>query len=131
MNSERYTQEPRAINLTPRLREVAALVSEGLTIEQIGLHLGISRYTAKFHITKLGEMINKPGMVNIAVWWVTGGKDIEATPAAVGRPSKGGAENVRQALEFVECGGSLEFAARRYNVSENTLMKRLKSKRRA
>lgn len=61
--------------MTRRLRQVAELVSQGKRIKEIADELGISKHTVKFHVGQIGAFIGKPGLVNVAVWWVTEGRN--------------------------------------------------------
>ena len=42
-----------AVSLTPREMEVLALVAEGMANKEIGFRLGISAYTARFHVESI------------------------------------------------------------------------------
>ena len=60
---EQLRAEPPAEPLTGRESEVLALVADGLTNKAIGLRLGISEHTVKFH---LGSAMNKLGAASRA-----------------------------------------------------------------
>ena len=55
--SEEGTAQP----LTPRERDVIALVAEGLSNKEIGFRLGISPDTAKFHVGRLIDKLDATG----------------------------------------------------------------------
>jgi DNA-binding NarL/FixJ family response regulator len=67
---EGHDDEPLAEPLTPREREVLALVAEGLSNKAIAEELGISDQTVKFHVAsitgKLGAA-NRTEAVRLAV----------------------------------------------------------------
>lgn len=48
-------------SLTPRERDVIALLAEGLSNKEIGCRLGISPDTAKFHVGRLIEKLDATG----------------------------------------------------------------------
>lgn len=60
-------------DLTPRLRDVAELVAEGLTDKQIAARLGIGYNTARIHVAAVAFRLKIPGGNNtrvlIARWW--------------------------------------------------------------
>ena len=60
-------------DLTPRLREVAQLVAEGLTDKQIAGRLGLEYNTARVHVAAVAFRLKIPGGNNtrvlIARWW--------------------------------------------------------------
>lgn len=51
------TEQP----LTPRERDVIALIAEGLSNKEIGCRLGISPDTAKFHVGRLIDKLDATG----------------------------------------------------------------------
>lgn len=53
--------EPVNIELTPRERDVLALMAEGASNKSIARHLGISVHTAKFHVGSLLEKLDATG----------------------------------------------------------------------
>ena len=53
--------EPIDIELTPRERDVLALMAEGASNKSIARHLGISVHTAKFHVGSLLEKLDATG----------------------------------------------------------------------
>jgi DNA-binding CsgD family transcriptional regulator len=55
--SEEGTGQP----LTPRERDVIALIAEGLSNKEIGCRLGISPDTAKFHVGRLIDKLDATG----------------------------------------------------------------------
>src|SRR5258708_24983645 len=55
--SEGGTEQP----LTPRERDVIALIAEGLSNKEIGCRLGISPDTAKFHVGRLIDKLDATG----------------------------------------------------------------------
>jgi DNA-binding CsgD family transcriptional regulator len=55
--SEGGTEQP----LTPRERDVIALIAEGLSNKEIGWRLGISPDTAKFHVGRLIDKLDATG----------------------------------------------------------------------
>jgi DNA-binding CsgD family transcriptional regulator len=52
---------PVNIELTPRERDVLALMAEGASNKSIARHLGISVHTAKFHVGSLLEKLDATG----------------------------------------------------------------------
>lgn len=59
-----------APRLTPRQREVAALVTQGLTNREIGEHLGIDERSAEGHIERIRLRLGVRSRAQIAAWWV-------------------------------------------------------------
>ncbi len=55
--SQAETDQP----LTPRERDVIALIAEGLSNKEIGSRLGISPDTAKFHVGRLIDKLDATG----------------------------------------------------------------------
>jgi DNA-binding NarL/FixJ family response regulator len=66
--SRRAAAEPLVEPLTPREREVLALLAQGLANRAIGERLGISEHTAKFHVNailgKLGAQTRAEAVVH-------------------------------------------------------------------
>ena len=63
---------PHAIRITCREREVIALVAEGLTNNQIAVHLIISPYTVKVHVTNLLRKFGVANRTQLAVAFIKG-----------------------------------------------------------
>jgi DNA-binding CsgD family transcriptional regulator len=57
------------VRLTPRQRQVAALVEAGLTNQQIGHRLGISARTVRKHLEDIFELTGATSRTQVAVWW--------------------------------------------------------------
>jgi pimeloyl-ACP methyl ester carboxylesterase/DNA-binding CsgD family transcriptional regulator len=57
--------------LTARQREVAALVSEGMTNREIGNRLGISERSAEGHIERIRHRLDARSRAQIAAWWAS------------------------------------------------------------
>jgi DNA-binding CsgD family transcriptional regulator len=53
--------EPHGIDLTPRERDVLALMAEGASNKTIARQLGISVHTAKFHVGSLLDKLDATG----------------------------------------------------------------------
>jgi DNA-binding CsgD family transcriptional regulator len=67
--SDPSTAEPHVREmLTPREREVAALVARGLTNRQIAEHLVISARTAEGHVERLRDKLACSSRAQVAVW---------------------------------------------------------------
>jgi DNA-binding NarL/FixJ family response regulator len=64
-----------AAELSPREREVLALVAEGLPNKLISRRLGISEKTVKAHLTSIFRSIGVDDRTQAAVWAVTNGVD--------------------------------------------------------
>lgn len=60
--------------LTQRQREVARLVTEGLTNRQIGQRLGIEERSAEGHIERIRLRLGVRSRAQIAAWWVASGR---------------------------------------------------------
>ena len=58
--------------LTPRQLEVARGVAEGLTDEEIGARLGLTRSTVRLHLTGAFQRLGLKSRTALAVWWVSG-----------------------------------------------------------
>ena len=65
-------QQPLTI-LTPREREVAALVAEGLTNAEIAARLVITPGTVANHLEHIMRSLRLQGRVRVAVWAVEQG----------------------------------------------------------
>jgi DNA-binding NarL/FixJ family response regulator len=59
---------PPAVDLTPREREVLALVIQGMANKQIARRLGISEKTVKGHLTNLFQRIGVADRTQAALW---------------------------------------------------------------
>jgi DNA-binding CsgD family transcriptional regulator len=55
--------------LTPRQREVAALVSQGLTNRDIGQRLSIGERSAEGHVERIRHRLGVRSRAQIAAWW--------------------------------------------------------------
>ncbi|HET8664073.1 MAG TPA: response regulator transcription factor [Nocardioides sp.] len=64
----RRTTSTAAADLTPREREVLALVREGLANKQIARRLGISERTVKAHLTSTFQRIGVVDRTQAALW---------------------------------------------------------------
>jgi non-specific serine/threonine protein kinase len=64
---------PAATPLTPRQREVAALVGQGLTNREIAARLTITEHTAENHIVNILNKLGVRSRVQIATWATTQG----------------------------------------------------------
>ena len=62
---------PDQVPLTPRERQVAALVASGRTNRQIGRVLGISEKTAEVHLHHVMSKLDARSRAEVAVWAVT------------------------------------------------------------
>jgi predicted ATPase/DNA-binding NarL/FixJ family response regulator len=62
---------PRQVPLTPRERQVAALVASGRTNRQIGRVLGISEKTAEVHLHHVMSKLDVRSRAEVAAWAVT------------------------------------------------------------
>jgi DNA-binding CsgD family transcriptional regulator len=59
--------------LTPRQREVAALIAEGLTNRDIGTRLTITERSAESHVERIRDRMGFRSRAQIAAWFVAGG----------------------------------------------------------
>jgi pimeloyl-ACP methyl ester carboxylesterase/DNA-binding CsgD family transcriptional regulator len=59
--------------LTPRQREVAALIAEGLTNREIGTRLTITERSAESHVERIRDRMGFRSRSQIAAWFVAGG----------------------------------------------------------
>jgi len=64
-------ERPQQIPLTPRERQVAALVASGRTNRQIGRVLGISEKTAEVHLHHVMSKLDVRSRAEVAAWAVT------------------------------------------------------------
>lgn len=55
---------PPALDLTPRERQVLAILAEGASNREIAARLGISPHTAKFHVRSLYDKLDATGRVD-------------------------------------------------------------------
>ena len=69
-----WSGPPEEHFLTPRQRDVAALVAHGLTNEQVGRRLGISPRTVRKHVADLFEVADLRSRTALAAWWRQGGR---------------------------------------------------------
>ncbi len=60
-------------DLSPREREVAALVAAGRTNNQIALELVLANATVKGHLESIFRKTGATSRTGVAVWWVTHG----------------------------------------------------------
>jgi DNA-binding CsgD family transcriptional regulator len=58
------------MQLTGRQREVAALVTDGLTNREIGARLVISERSAEGHVERIRIRLGVRSRAQIAAWWV-------------------------------------------------------------
>jgi predicted ATPase/DNA-binding NarL/FixJ family response regulator len=70
---------PQQVPLTPRERQVAALVASGRTNRQIGRVLGISEKTAEVHLHHVMSKLDARSRAEVAAWAVT--HHLSAPPA--------------------------------------------------
>ncbi len=59
--------EEAVASLSPRQREVAALVAEGRTNREIAAHLFLSEGTVKYHVTRVLDVLGVPDRTKLAV----------------------------------------------------------------
>jgi non-specific serine/threonine protein kinase len=71
---------PSRIHLSPREREVAALVAQGYTNQQIGARLVITEATAAKHVEHILEKLGFTSRVQIAAWHFTALYDVLERP---------------------------------------------------
>jgi predicted ATPase/DNA-binding NarL/FixJ family response regulator len=64
-------QRPQQVPLTPRERQVAALVASGRTNRQIGRVLGISEKTAEVHLHHVMSKLDARSRAEVAAWAAT------------------------------------------------------------
>src|ERR671932_108269 len=76
---------PARVGLTPREREVAALVAQGLTNRQIASRLVISERTAEFHVEQILNKLGVHSRAQIAVWIAQ--HDLPSTTAPEAAPA--------------------------------------------
>jgi pimeloyl-ACP methyl ester carboxylesterase/DNA-binding CsgD family transcriptional regulator len=66
---------PQPPTLTPRQREVAALVAEGLTNREIGERLGIDERSAEGHLERIRLRLDLRSRAQVAAWWVASSRE--------------------------------------------------------
>jgi pimeloyl-ACP methyl ester carboxylesterase len=66
---------PKPPTLTPRQREVAALVAEGLTNREIGERLGIDERSAEGHLERIRLRLDLRSRAQVAAWWVAASRE--------------------------------------------------------
>ena len=64
---------PHGPELTPREREIAALVAEGLTNRQIAARLVLSTGTVRIHVERILGKLGMTSRVQVATWYLTEG----------------------------------------------------------
>jgi pimeloyl-ACP methyl ester carboxylesterase/DNA-binding CsgD family transcriptional regulator len=64
---------PAMPTVTPRQREVAALVADGLTNREIALRLGITERSAESHVERIRERLGFRSRSQVAAWFVASG----------------------------------------------------------
>ena len=67
--------------LTPREREVLALLGQGLSNRDIGCRLGIAEKTVRGHLTAIFEHLGVSGRVQAALWAQPRRAWLEASPS--------------------------------------------------
>lgn len=65
----------KAPTLTPRQRQVAALVAAGLTNREIGRRLGIEERSAEGHLERIRLRLGVRSRAQVAAWWVATADD--------------------------------------------------------
>lgn len=65
----------RGLNLSPRQVEVARLICRGLTSEQVGQELGISRHTVQMHLKGLFGRLEVNDRLGLLVQLVVAARD--------------------------------------------------------
>ena len=66
--ADRLSDEPAPAALTPREREVLALLADGLPNKQIARRLGISEKTVKAHLTRVFAALDVTDRTQAALW---------------------------------------------------------------
>ena len=74
--------------LSPRQREVVALIAEGLTNAEIARRLSITPGTSANHVEAALRRVGASGRVQVAMWAVAHGLVTVAPPQARGRGSR-------------------------------------------
>jgi DNA-binding CsgD family transcriptional regulator len=69
------TRRPATPTLTPRQREVAALVAEGLTNREIGRRLVITERSAESHVERIRLRLGLRSRAQVAAWVVQSGAE--------------------------------------------------------
>ena len=73
------TESPKGSVLTPREREVAALVAEGMTNRQIGESLFVAERTAETHVENILMKLGFTSRSQVARWVLDTGLHVEDT----------------------------------------------------
>jgi DNA-binding NarL/FixJ family response regulator len=60
--------QPAGVRLSPREREVLALVGQGMANKQIGRTLGITERTVKVHLNSVFRQLGVPDRTSAALW---------------------------------------------------------------
>ena len=78
-DGRRDTESPKGSVLTPREREVAALVAEGMTNRQIGESLFVAERTAETHVENILMKLGFTSRSQVARWVLDTGLHVEDT----------------------------------------------------
>lgn len=73
--------------LTPRQREIAALVAEGLTSAEIAVRLGVASGTVNNHIARSLRVLRLRNRAQLAVWAVLHGPSPPPRPGPPSSPA--------------------------------------------
>ncbi len=60
--------EPKIAELTPRIREVLGLLAQGMSNDEIGLRLGVTRNTVRNHVSVIYNKLDVHSRSAIVVW---------------------------------------------------------------